>query len=87
MRVTIEGNLTFQETKELVRAVKAIEQNDPTRVVTLFFDEVPYGNVQEWMATMHEMGLVHSAVVPVEDTTIQFESGGSARLIPQDPSH
>lgn len=85
MRVTIEGNLGVEETKELVMAVLAIERHDPTRVVSLFFDEVPSGTVEEWMETMREMGLVHSAVVPLdEETEIQFEGGGSVRLVPQD---
>lgn len=87
MRVTIEGNLSVEETKELVMAVLAIERHDPTRVVSLFFDAVPSGTVEEWMETMREMGLVHSAVVPLEETEIQFEGGGSVRLVPQDPKH
>ena len=85
MRVTIEGDLTLAETKELCEAVQRIEQHDPQRVVGLFFHEAPTSTMWEWVALCKELGLEHALVVPADrETKIGFERGGNMRLIPGD---
>ena len=90
MRVTIEGNLTLAELKELVEAVQRIGHHDPLRVVSLFFHEAPHGieSAEEWIEFCKSVGLTHAAVVPTDqETELQFEGGGGIRLVPQDPKH
>lgn len=87
MRVTIEGNLTLEEMKELVQAVQRIEQHDPRRVVSLLFHEAPVESPEEWMAFCMDVGLPHVAIVPLgEETELLFDRGGGVRLVPQDPT-
>lgn len=85
MRVTIEGNLTVAEIKELVQAVQRIEQHDPRRVVSLLFHEAPIGDPEEWIAFCRDVGLAHATIAPLgQETEIGFEGGGSVRLVPKD---
>lgn len=86
MRVTIEGNLSLAETKVLIQAVQAIDQPASQRVVSLVFHEPPEATVEEWLALLQELGLLHTAVVPTDrETELEFERGGGVRLVPQDP--
>ena len=86
MRVTIEGNLSLAETKELIQAVQAIEQHDSRRVVSLIFHDPPDVTVEEWLALLRELGLPHAAIVPTDrEIELEFERGGGVRLVPQDP--